>query len=145
MSRIGILNCSNATQDLGCSCSACLADLRKRRGSFSSYEVSDPIDLVGIINCPGCPTLTGSEKLLERVRGLTAFRVDVIHLSNCIAAFCPFKMKYKQAIQEAYPDIRVVEGTHQEHITREEFRQRISRLLAQPRKTMTDVILGRDE
>lgn len=34
MARVGILTCSNATQDLGCSSVVCLADLRKRKGFF---------------------------------------------------------------------------------------------------------------
>jgi len=31
MARIGILTCSNATQDLGCSSVSCLHDMRKRK------------------------------------------------------------------------------------------------------------------
>lgn len=53
MARIGILTCSNATQDLGCSSVSCLADLRKRRGAFAEYPGDEPLDLFGIINCPG--------------------------------------------------------------------------------------------
>ena len=34
MARIGILTCSNATQDLGCSSASCLADLRKKKGNI---------------------------------------------------------------------------------------------------------------
>ena len=49
MARIGILTCSNATQDLGCSSASCLADLRKRHGSFADYPADEPIHLVGII------------------------------------------------------------------------------------------------
>lgn len=37
MARIGILTCSNATQDLGCSSASCLADFRKRKGAFADY------------------------------------------------------------------------------------------------------------
>lgn len=144
MSRIGILTCSNATQDLGCSSASCLADIRKRRGAFGSHPPDQPLDLVGIINCPGCPTVTGADKLLQRVRGLTEFRIDVIHFSNCVKALCPFKEKYKSALEEAFPGIRIVIGTHQEHITPEEFRQRVKKLFCQPRKTMIDMILDKD-
>jgi predicted metal-binding protein len=76
MARIGILTCSNATRDLGCSSASCLADFRKRTGSFTDYPADKPLDLVGVINCPGCPSLTGPDKLLMRIRGLTEFRVD---------------------------------------------------------------------
>jgi predicted metal-binding protein len=145
MVRIGILTCSNATQDLGCSSVSCLADLRKRRGAFAEYPASEPIDLVGIINCPGCPTLTGPDKLLQRIRGLTDFRINAVHFSYCVKALCPFKEKYEKALKEAFPAITIVIGTHQEHITPDEFRGRVKRLFCQSRKTMPDVILNKDE
>ena len=98
MARIGILTCSNATQELGCSSASCLADLRKRKGAFADYPADKPLDLVGIINCPGCPTLTGPDKLLQRIRGLTDFRVDAIHFSYCVKALCPFKETIREGI-----------------------------------------------
>ena len=145
MARIGILTCSNATQDLGCSSASCLADLRKRRGTFAAYPAGEPLDLVGIINCPGCPTVIGPEKLLQRIRALTEFRVDVIHFANCVKAFCPFKEKYRQALEGQFPKVRIVFGTHQEHISDEEFRDRVKKLFCQAKKTMVDVILDKDK
>jgi len=144
MARIGILTCSNATQDLGCSSVSCLADLRKRKGAFADYPAEQKLDLVGIINCPGCPTLTGPDKLLQRIRALTEFRIDAIHFSNCVKALCPFKEQYKKALNEAFSTITIVIGTHQEHISPEEFRQRVKKLFCQPKKTMVDMILDKD-
>lgn len=145
MPRIGILTCTNATQDLGCSSVSCLADLRKRRGTFGDHPAGEPLDLVGIISCPGCPTLTGPDKLLKRIRALTEFRVDVIHFANCVKALCPFKEQYRTALEQEFPKITIVIGTHQEHITPEEFRRRVKKLFSQPRKTMVDMILDKDE
>lgn len=99
MSRIGVLTCSNATQELGCSSVSCLADFRKRKGSFDQYPHEEKLTLVGIINCPGCSTLVGPDKLLQRVRGLTDFSVDAIHFSFCIKALCPSQEKYKRALE----------------------------------------------
>ncbi len=144
MARIGILTCSNATQDLGCSSVSCLADFRKRRGTFSDYPEGEKMVLVGIINCPGCPTAVGPDKLLERIRALTEFRVDSIHLANCIKALCPFREKYLKALAETFPGVNVVVGTHEEHIDDEEFRRRVKGLFCQRKKTMADVILNRD-
>ncbi len=144
MARIGILTCSNATQDLGCSSVSCLADLRKRKGAFAVYPAEQRLDLVGIINCPGCPTVIGPEKLLQRIRALTEFRLDAIHFSNCVKALCPFKQQYERVLTEAFPAIKIVVGSHEEHITPEEFRQRVKKLFCQPRKTMVDVILDKD-
>ena len=145
MARIGILTCSNATQDLGCSSASCLADLRKRRGTFAAYPAGEPLDLVGIINCPGCPTLTGPDKLLRRIKALTEFRAGAIHFANCVKSLCPFQEQYRRALEASFPGITIVIGTHQEHITTEEFRSRVKRLFNQQRKTMVDMILDRDK
>jgi len=145
MARIGILTCSNATQDLGCSSASCLADLRKRKGAFADYPANEQLDLVGIINCPGCPTLTGADKLLQRIKALTEFRVDAAHFANCVKALCPFKETYKITLEEKFPEIRFIVGTHQEHITDDEFRNRVKMLFCQPKKTMVDIILDKDE
>ena len=145
MARIGILTCSNATQDLGCSSASCLSDLRKRRGAFADYPANEPLDLIGIINCPGCPTLTGADKLLQRIRALTEFKVTAIHFTYCMKALCPFKEKYKAELEKAYPDIKIVIGTHQEHIHPDEYRERVKILFNQPKTTMVDLILNRDK
>jgi len=143
MARIGILTCSNATQDLGCASTVCLADLRKRRGAFAAYPADERLDLVGVLNCPGCPTLTGPEKLLARVRGLTAFRLDALHLSFCMKALCPFAERYRKALEAAYPDLQIVVGTHEEHRSPEEFRDDVRGAFCQQRRTMTDIIFDR--
>jgi predicted metal-binding protein len=144
MAKIGILTCSNATQDLGCASVSCLADFRRRKGTFAQYPADERLTLIGIINCPGCPTLTGPDKLIERIRALTDFGIDTIHFSYCVKALCPFKERYKNALEESFPHIKIVLGTHEEHITPEEFRRRVKRLFQQPRKTMVDVVLNRD-
>lgn len=145
MARIGILTCSNATQDLGCSSASCLADFRKRKGAFADYPHEEKLTLTGIINCPGCPTLTGPDKLVARIRALTDFRVDAVHLSYCVKALCPFREKYRKALEQSFPNIRIVVGTHEDHVTPEEFRRRVKKLFCQPQKNMVDIILNKDE
>jgi len=144
MARIGILTCSNATQDLGCSSVSCLADFRKRRGSFAEYPQDEKLTLVGIINCPGCPTLTGSDKLLTRIKSLTEFKVDTIHFTYCMKALCPFRKKYQKALEENFPGLKIVIGTHEEHVPPEEYRERVRKLFCQQYKSMVDIILDRD-
>lgn len=143
MAKIGILTCSNATQDLGCSSVSCLADFRKRKGSFARYPEGEKLALTGIINCPGCPTLTGSDKLLKRIRALTEFGVNAIHFANCVKALCPFKERYAKDLEAQFPGIAVVIGSHEEHITPEEFRARVKDAFCQPQRTMVDIILGK--
>ena len=145
MARIGILTCSNATQELGCSSVVCLADMRKRRGAFAAYPEEEKLTLIGILSCAGCPTLTGPDKLLQRIRGLTEFGVDTIHLSYCMKALCPYRSMYKKAMEEAFPNIRVVIGTHAEAGSPEEFRNRVKKLFCQDRKSMVEIIRDRDK
>ena len=144
MSRFGQLTCSNATQDLGCSSVSCLADFRKRKGTFADYLQDEKLTLVGIINCPGCPTIIGPDKLLKRIRALTEFGVDAIHFTYCMKALCPFKETYKTALVKTFPNIKIVLGTHQEHITPETYREKVKKLFCQPQKILIDVILDRD-
>ncbi len=69
----------------------------------------------------------------------------MIHFSYCIKVLCPFKEKYKAAIELSFPNVRIVVGTHEDHVTPEEFRRRVTRLFCQPTKTMVDLILNKDE
>jgi predicted metal-binding protein len=112
MARIGILTCSNCTQETNCAAVVCLGDLRKRRGFFERYRDDEKLDLIGIINCAGCPTLAAPEKILRRVRALAEYRLDALHLSYCMTALCPFLKKYQAVIAAAYPDLEIIPGTH---------------------------------
>lgn len=139
MSRLGILTCSNCTQELDCASVVCLGDLRKRKGFFQRYEGDQELILVGIINCAGCPTLGSPEKILRKVKSLAAFRIDAIHLSYCVTALCPFKKKYVDIIKAAHPAIEIVEGTH---VPRDfsVFQKDVSAALCAQKGNMTDII-----
>jgi len=93
---------------------------------------------------PRCPTFTGPDKLLQRIRALTDFRVDTIHFTYCMKELCSFKEKYKLTLEEAFPNIKIVVGTHEEHVTPQQYKEQVKKLFCQPRKTMVDVILNKD-
>lgn len=112
MARIGILTCSNCTQESNCASVVCLGDMRKRKAFFERYPKDESLDLIGIINCAGCPTLAAPEKILRRVKAVAEFRIDALHLSFCMTAVCPFINKYSEIIKQAYPNIELVMGTH---------------------------------
>ena len=142
MPRIGIITCSNCTGDLDCASVVCLADMRKRKGFFKDYPQEEKLDLVGIISCAGCPTLGAPEKILRRVRSLAEFKVDALHFSYCITALCPFRENYARVIQEAYPEIKLVMGTHTP-IDKSGFQSDVKDLLCAGRRNMTDLVKGR--
>ncbi|MEH0020971.1 MAG: CGGC domain-containing protein [Desulfobacter sp.] len=112
MARIGILTCSNCTQDANCASVVCLGDMRKKRGLFDRYSDEKDVDLIGIINCAGCPTIAAPEKILKKVGALAEYRLDALHFSYCMTALCPFIKKYEKVIREKYPDLTIVHGTH---------------------------------
>lgn len=141
MKKIGIMTCSNVTQDVACSSFLCLKALNESNGVFACHKREGGAQLAGIINCSGCPTAVVPEKLLGRVRSLTELGVDAIHLSSCMLALCPFKNKYLQIFRERFPGIEFVEGTHKEPpgLTPEMFIETVKGMLTQPRQTMADV------
>ncbi len=128
MARIGILTCSNCTQDLNCASVVCLGDLRKRKGLFATYKKEAPLDLIGIISCAGCPTLAAPEKILKRVKALAGYRLDALHFSYCMTVLCPFIKKYEKIIRETYPEITLVHGTHTPR-DKSKFREVVEELL----------------
>ena len=139
--KLGIITCSNAVQDLDCCAIVCLADLHKRKGKYAEYPPEDTLRLTGIISCSGCPTVTYPEKILRKVRGLTRYGIMDIHLSNCMVELCPFVKKYAAVITKAFPEVRLVMGTHQENITCAEFQSMVASAFAAG-KTMPDLVLG---
>lgn len=144
MARIGILTCSNSTQDSNCASVVCLGDMRKRRGFFERYPEDESLDLIGIINCAGCPTVAVPEKILRRVRAVAEFRLDALHFSYCMTALCPFTKQYQKVIEEQYPDLEIVLGTHKP-IDKKEFQRGVKELLcptiSKP-QTMNDMVKG---
>lgn len=130
MARIGILTCSNCTQETNCASVVCLGDMRKRRAFFERYPKEAPLDLIGIINCSGCPTLAAPEKILRRVSALADFKLDALHFSFCMTVLCPFLKQYQKSIKKKYPDLEVVLGTHRP-INKEEFKRGVKELLCQ--------------
>ena len=137
MARIGILTCSNTTQDAGCSSFMCLKGINENTGEFARYQNQGGTELAGIISCAGCPTAVAPEKLLRRVRSLAFLQLDAIHLSSCVMSLCPFKNKYARLLKKHFPGINIVEGTHVESPeVVQMFIAGMQDMLTQPQKTM---------
>jgi predicted metal-binding protein len=116
--------------------------MRKRRGFFERYPQDKPLDLIGIINCAGCPTIAAPEKILRRVRAVAEFKIDALHLSFCMTALCPFIKKYSEVIKEEYPNLELIMGTHTP-ADKPTFQKGVKELLCQTLasvQTMNDMI-----
>jgi predicted metal-binding protein len=143
MAKIGILTCSNATQDLGCSSYLCFQELNEGGGEFNRYtQKGDKAVIAGIINCAGCPTAHAPEKLLGRIRSLTELGVSAIHFATCVKLLCPFKERYLNMLKENFPEIEFVEGTHGHTpgVTPEMFVGAMKRMLTQPKPTLANIM-----
>jgi predicted metal-binding protein len=114
MPKVGILGC-DTTRDMDCVMIGCLGNLRGRQGSFEQYAENDPPELVGIIHCGGCPTAVGTDRIWQKVKALTEYGIEALHLTSCLVQVCPFKEEFVKTIKREYPDIKVVEGTHPFH------------------------------
>lgn len=110
MTKIGILNCSNAAREFGCCSCLCFKELAAQSGKFSVYE--DGAILLGMVSCAGCPTAIAPEKIMKSVKPLAMLGIEKLHLSSCMTSFCPFISKYEKVIKEHFPNLEIVYGTH---------------------------------
>ncbi len=133
--KLGILTCSNTTRILDCPVGACLKDMYERKGAFEEYKNQD-VELVGIISCNGCPTITGEAIILPKIESLIHYGVTHIHLSYCMTVVCPFVRKYFKVIRNNFPETNVILGTHEAHQTDDKFRCDIGSMLKERRNTI---------
>jgi predicted metal-binding protein len=147
MPKVGILGCDATTRDMDCVMIGCFGNLRGRQGSFEQYAENDPPELVGIIQCGGCPTAVGTDRIWQKVKALAEYGIEALHLSSCLVQVCPFKEEFVKTIKKEYPDIQVVEGTHPFHDV-DAFKAGIKEVAAQravtPQK-MNDIVFKRIE
>lgn len=144
MTRIAILTCSNCTQELDCASYGCLKALNARTGFFAEYPADEPIELMGIINCAGCPTIGAHEKIMRKVNGLAELGAEYLHFAYCITALCPFIKVFEKIIKDSYPQLKIVAGTHPKHDNKV-FQAKICELLCSPRNNIPGLIKSRAE
>ena len=110
--KVGIVTCRNAKQDLYCTSSMCLHALRESICGFAAYRNTGGAELLGIASCDACPTLAAPERIVKRVKGMVDLGAYAIHLSSCMMAVCPFRNKYISILEQAFPGVKIVQGTH---------------------------------
>lgn len=89
--------------------------IKERSGAFSDTPENEPIEIIGFIDCGGCP----GKKAVFRANELITRGADTIAFASCIQKGtpigypCPFARKMKSAIQDNLPeDIRYLDFTH---------------------------------
>jgi predicted metal-binding protein len=87
--------------------------VREKKGAFEGVE--EDIDIIGFINCGGCP----AKKSVLRARELVNRGADTIAFASCIQRGnpisypCPFAKKMKDLIEKDLGDgIRFLDYTH---------------------------------
>ncbi len=145
MAKVGILACESVTNEMNCVMIGCLGNLRSRQGLFKDYPEGEPMDLLGIIHCGGCPTGVGTDRIWQKVQALVDYGIDSLHLSSCLVQLCPFKEAFLDTIRKDYPDLKVVEGTHfydDEEAFKTGARELLSQRVVTPQR-MNDVVFKR--
>lgn len=108
--KIGIIRCMQ-TEDY-CPGTTDFTMIRERKGAFEG--VTDEIEIVGFINCGGCP----GKKAVLRARELAERGADTIVFASCIQRGnpigypCPFAKKMKEIIAQDLPEIKFIDYTH---------------------------------
>ena len=109
--KLGIIRCLQ-TEDF-CPGSGDFRAIRERRGIFEG--VTEEIEIIGFINCGGCP----GKKSILRARELCKRGADTIAFASCIQKGtpmgypCPFAKKMKTIIENDLPEgIRILDYTH---------------------------------
>ena len=111
MMKVGIIRCMQ-TEDY---CPG-VADFKAIREHTGSFQGEDNIEIVGFINCGGCP----GKKAVLRARLLVGQGADTIAFASCIQKGtpigypCPFAKKMKELVQKEVGDsVRILDYTHE--------------------------------
>ncbi len=109
--KVGIIRCMQ-TEDY-CPGTADFRMIREKQGAFAGIE--GEIEIVGFINCGGCP----AKKAVYRARELVKRGADSIAFASCIQKGtpigypCPFAKEMRELIVKDLGDsIKILDYTH---------------------------------
>ena len=109
--KIGIIRCMQ-TEDY-CPGTTDFRMVREKKGVFEG--VQEDIEIIGFMNCGGCP----AKKSVFRARELVRRGADTIVFASCIQKGtpigypCPFEKKMKELITKDLGDsIKILDYTH---------------------------------
>ena len=109
--KLGIIRCMQ-TEDF-CPGTTDFKAVREKMGAFA--EVQEEIEVVGFVNCGGCP----GKKAVLRAKELVKRGADTIAFASCIQKGTPigyarpFAKRMKMIVQAAVgEEIRILDYTH---------------------------------
>ncbi|MEF2878199.1 MAG: CGGC domain-containing protein [Blautia sp.] len=109
--KLGIIRCMQ-TEDY-CPGTGDFKAIREKTGIFE--QIDEEIQLIGFINCGGCP----GKKAPLRVRELIKRGADTIAFASCVQKGtpigypCPFAKRMKDLVQkEGGENIKILDFTH---------------------------------
>jgi len=109
--KLGIIRCMQ-TEDF-CPGTGDFMAVRERLGIFE--DVEEDIELIGFINCGGCP----AKRAVLRARELVRRGADTIAFASCIQRgtpigyACPFSQKMKALVRDEVGEgVRILDFTH---------------------------------
>ena len=109
--KVGIIRCMQ-TEDM-CPGSTDFKAIREKTGAFAGIE--EDIEIVGFVNCGGCP----GKKATLRAKMLVERGADTIVFASCIQKGtpigypCPFAKKMKEMVIAAVgEEINILDYTH---------------------------------
>ena len=109
--KIGIIRCQQ-TEDY-CPGTADSRAIRERQGAFAGIE--EDMEIVGFINCGGCPAkkaVLRARELVRRGAGTIVF-ASCIHKGTPIGYPCPFARKMKELVEKDLGEgVRFLDYTH---------------------------------
>ena len=109
--KVGIIRCMQ-TEDY-CPGTTDFLMIKNRKGAFEG--ITEDIEIVGFINCGGCP----AKKVVLRARELVKRGADTIAFASCIkkgtpiGSLCPFAEKMMELVKAEVGDsVRILDFTH---------------------------------
>ena len=109
--KVGIIRCMQ-TEDY-CPGTTDFRMIRERQGVFEG--ITEEIELIGFINCGGCP----GKRAVLRARELVKRGADTIVFASCIQKGtpigypCPFARKMREIVSDAVgEEIKILDYTH---------------------------------
>lgn len=108
--KVGLIRCMQ-TEDM-CPSTTDFRVIKEKKLAFEGVE--GEIEIIGFINCGGCP----GKKAVTRAAEMVKRGADTIVLASCITRgnpigfACPHAEKMKEAIQKKIGDIKIIDYTH---------------------------------